>query len=209
MRTLAWPLRRRCRRGYLLVFTLSAAIWPWGPAEAVANPPKSRLTAVDLKICKRIAIQKQGGHKDGGAWRCPGLPGYPVYFAEGDLRQMLAFGSDGERRRSASQTLGPFNTIFEGKVRPTIEWRVAPDAKGQDRPYATIVRYHISRDGEKGEALVITKVNTEVSCQLAVVDATANENAIAVAREWADANARALPCPQEPVVLGRSGKGPL
>ena len=178
------------------------------PLESRASALKSSLTVIDTHACRQVRK-----HRDGGAWRCPGLPGYPVYFAEGDDRQMLSFGSIPERRRSATQTLTPFNTIFEGapaaRTRATIEWRVTADAKGQPRPFATIVRFHTAREGGKGEVLVITKVDAKVSCQLAVVDALANDDAMALAREWSDANARLLPCPQTPQVLGKAGRSPM
>src|SRR5262249_44714849 len=76
-------------------------------AAASANPVKSLYTTVDLKSCKQIKH-----HRDGGAWRCEGLPGFPVYVAEGDLRQFVSVGAAPEKRRAATQTLGPFNSIF-------------------------------------------------------------------------------------------------
>lgn len=173
------------------------------PASAV-DLNKSRLTSVDLTACKR-----QSRHADGGAWLCPGLRGYPVYFAEGDLRQMMAFGPSPRQRRSATQTFGAFNTIFAGKRRPTIEWRVESMADGRVEPFATIVRYYTSREGEKGEALVITKVTPKESCRLAVIDARGNEDAMVMARSWANAEARKRTCPETPEVLGKPGKGPL
>lgn len=173
------------------------------PAVAV-NAPKSRLTVIDLKTCKQLAT-----HKDGGAWRCPGLAGYPVYVAEGDLRFMLAFGPAPEKRRSATQTIAAFNTPFEGKQRPTIEWRVQRNPSGRETPFATIVRYHTRRDGKTGDVLVITKVDVRDSCQLARIDAAANLDAIAIARAWADAEARKASCPEEPQTLGKSGSSPM
>ena len=43
---------------------------------------KSRLSAIELKQCR--VLRK---HSDGGAWLCRGIRGFPVYFAEGDLRR--------------------------------------------------------------------------------------------------------------------------
>ena len=191
-------------RTALVVVTAMTAAAMLAAEVADANPLKSRLTAIDLKACNLISR-----HRDGAAWRCQGLPGYPVYIAEGDLRQLLSFGIAAEHRRSATQTLAPFNTIFEGKIRPTIEWRIVTDVRGRELPYATIVRYHTSREGAKGEVLVITKVDAQVSCQLAMVDAAANDDAMALAREWADQNARKLACPDKPAVLGKAGKSPM
>lgn len=172
------------------------------PAPAV-DLNKSRLTAVEPDKCRKIRR-----HRDGDAWLCPGIAGYPVYFAEGDLRQMLAFGPAPQRRRSATQTLGPFNSIFQGRRRAMIEWRVEHDIRRRTVPYATIVRYFTSRDGDKGEMLVITKVDPKQSCQLAVIDARTNADAMALARAWAIAEARKRDCPEEPVVLGQPAKEP-
>ncbi len=165
---------------------------------------KSLLTAIELKKCEQIRK-----HKDGGAWRCLGMRGYPVYFAEGDLRQMMAFGPSPEKRRSATQTLGAFNTIFDGKRRPTIEWRVEQLLNGRIVPFATIVRFHTSLEGVKGEVLVITKVDAAQSCHVAVIDAQANPDAMAMARTWAIAEARKRTCPDTPEVLGAKGKSPM
>lgn len=173
-------------------------------AAGAVNAPKALLTAIDLKACKQVAK-----HRDGGAWRCPGLPGYPVYVAEGDLRFMLAFGPTPEKRRSATQTLGAFNTLFDGRQRPTIEWRVQRGPTGRETPFATIVRYHTKRDGQSGDVLVITKVDAQTSCQLAKIDATANPDAMATARAWADEEARKASCPDQPLTLGKAGNSPM
>ncbi len=165
---------------------------------------KSQLTSIELKQCR---VHQR--HKDGNAWICPGLEGWPVYIAEGDLRQMMAFGPKPEARKSAGQTLGAFNSIFHGKSRPTIEWRLEQDARRRLVPYATIVRYHTSRNGSRGEALVVTKVDAADSCRLAVIDARANPDAMAIARSWTIAEARKRACPDEPVVLGKVGRGPM
>lgn len=182
---------------------LAAVLCLGGTAEAV-DLNKSRLTSIELKKCRQISR-----HRDGGAWICPGIRGYPIYFAEGDLRHMMGFGPNPRKRRSATQTLGPFNSIFEGKVRPTIEWRVERDARGRIVPFATIVRYHTSRDGQDSNVLVVTKVDAKDSCQVAIIDARANEDAMAIARAWAIAEARKMSCPDTPIALGKPGKGTM
>lgn len=182
---------------------LAVLTFPFGPAGAV-DLNKSRLTTIDLKSCRQVLR-----HKDGGAWNCAGLRGWPVYVAEGDLRQMLGFGPAPHKRRSATQSLAAFNTIFDGKGRATVEWRVENDARGRGVPFATIVRYHTSRDGAKGEALVVTKVDAGNSCQLAVIDANANPDAMAIARAWAITEAKKRACPDTPITLGKVGKGPI
>lgn len=174
-----------------------------GDAAAV-DLQMSRLTAIDLPSYRQISR-----HRQGGAWRCPGLRGFPVYFAEGDLRHFLAFGPSPEKRRSATQTLAPFNSVFQGKRRSTVEWRVERLVNGRIAPFATIVRYYTSLDGADGEVLVVTKVDEKQSCQLALIDARANANAMAMARSWAIAEARKRSCPEAPEVLGVKGKGPM
>ena len=171
---------------------------------AAVDLHKSRLSTIELGKCRQIRK-----HRDGGAWLCPGLAGWPVYLAEGDQRQMLAFGPNPRARTSATQSLGAFNTVLEGRRRPTIEWRVELDGKGRPVPYATIVRFRTSRDGETGEVLVVTKVDAKDSCRLAVIDARANADAMAVARAWAVSEARRRPCPDAPEVLGTPGQSPL
>lgn len=188
---------------HTLIVALGLIVGGFSAAGAV-NAPKALLTAIDLNSCRQIAKQP-----DGGAWRCPGLPGYPVYVAEGDLRFMLAFGPAPEKRRSATQTLGAFNTIFDGKQRPTIEWRVQRGPTGRETPFATIVRYHTKRETQTGDVLVITKVDAHTSCQLAKIDAKANPDAMAMARAWADEEARRAGCPEQPQTLGKTGNGPM
>ena len=192
-------------RAIFLGLVSSLAALSASSATAVAvDLNKSRLTTIDLKECRRLSK-----NRDGGAWLCPGLRGYPIYLAEGDLRQMLGFGSAPQKRTSSTQTLNSFNTIFDGKRRPTVEWRVESDVRGRIVPFATIVRFHTSRDDAKGEVLVVTKVDAKESCRLAVIDALANPDAMAIARTWAIAEAKKRQCPATPTVLGASGKGPM
>jgi hypothetical protein len=175
-----------------------------GPAPAVANPVKSLYTTVDVKVCKKIKR-----HRDGGAWRCEGLAGYPVYFAEGDLRHFVSVGANPEKRRAATQTLGAFNSIFEKRGRrATIEWRF--NRRGERKlPYAIIVRFHTSRDGQDGDVLVVSKVSDTETCHVAYIDALANQDAIALARHIADKQAKTFDCHQEPHTEGAMGRSPM
>jgi len=176
----------------------------FGAAPVSANPVKSLYTTVELKTCKPIK-----SHPHGGAWLCEGLGGLPVYVAEGDLRQFLSVGTNAQSRRAATQTLGAFNTIFEkGSDRATIEWRF--DRRGDRQiPYATIVRFHTSRDGRKGDVLVVLKVGPAETCHVAYIDALANSDAIALARQVADVEAKAFDCRREPHAEGAGGKSPM
>src|SRR5262249_3409421 len=81
-----------------------------------------------------------------------------------------------------TQTLGAVNSMFDkGSDRATIEWRF--DRRGDKQiPYAIIVRFHTSRDGRKGDVLVVSKVGLADTCHVAYIDALANSDAIALAR---------------------------
>jgi len=178
--------------------------WLLGAAAVSANPVKSLYTTVELKTCKPMS-----GHPHGGAWLCEGLSGLAVYVAEGDLRQFLSVGANAEKRRAATQTLGAVNSMFDkGSDRATIEWRF--DRRGdKEIPYATIVRFHTSRDGRKGDVLVVLKVGPADTCHVAYIDALANSDAIALARHVADTQAKGFDCRQEPHAEGAGGKSPM
>jgi hypothetical protein len=184
-----------------LLLTAVAALLP---AAGHANPLKSQYTTIDLKSCTRLKA-----HADGSAWRCPGLPGYPVYVAEGDLRTFVSAGANAEKRRAAEQTLGPFNTIFPaGSRRTTLEWRF--NRKGDAVvPYAIILRYYTRNDTGRGEVLVVTKVSPAQTCQVAYIDALATPEPIVLAHKIADETARTFDCGKEPVTAGPTGKSPL
>jgi hypothetical protein len=197
------PVRKeKMVRALAFVVAVAAGLVPAAPA--TSNPVKSLYTTVDLKVCKRIKR-----HRDGGAWLCEGLPGYPVFVAEGDLRQFVSAGTDADKRRAATQTLGAFNSIFErGSDRATIEWRFVRRGERQI-PYAIIVRFHTSADGRRGDVLVVSKVGASDTCHVAYVDALANDDAIALARRLADEKARTFDCSQEPRAEGATGRSPM
>jgi hypothetical protein len=189
-------------RRMIMAAVLVAASLPGAGAQA--NPVKSLYTTIDLKECKQVKR-----HRDGNAWECPGLPGFPVYIAEGDLRQFVSVGTNPERRRAARQTLGPFNTIFEaGGHRATVEWRF--DRKGDRQiPYAAIIRFHTKNEEGRGDVLVVFKVMEYDTCHVAYVDALANEEPAALARRIADREARNFDCSRPPRAEGARGKSPM
>ena len=193
VRSLAWAM--------VLGGCLAPAL---GHAPAAANPVKSLYTTVELRKCKRV-----NRHRDGGAWLCNGLAGLQVYVAEGDLRQFLSVGSDPQKRRAATQTLGAFNSIFErGSNRATIEWRF--NRRGERQvPYAVIVRFHTSQEGRRGDVLVVSKVSPTETCHVAYIDALANSDAITLARLVADKQAKAFDCRNEPHTEGATGNSPM
>jgi hypothetical protein len=182
----------------LLLVALSGA-----GAEAV-QPVKSLYTALDISQCEPAP-----GDRSAAARLCAGLPGYPVYVAEGCQRTFLSVGQDANKRRAARQTLRAFNTLFDKRgQRSTIEWRFVVRAT-LPVPYATIVRYFTEGPKGAGEVLVVTRVTDREACHVAYVDALANPDAIVLAREIADTIARQEQCPVEPVVRGAAGRSPM
>jgi hypothetical protein len=172
-------------------------------AEAI-QPVKSLYTALDFSQCEPVP-----GERSGEARLCAGLPGYPVYVAEGRRGTYLSVGPDANKRQAARQTLRAFNTLFDKRgQRSTIEWRFVV-RNAQPVPYATIVRYFTESPAGAGEVLVVTRVTDRETCHVAYVDALANLDAIVLARKLADTVARQETCPPEPAVQGAAGRSPM
>jgi hypothetical protein len=202
---LASSFRRR-GRGFVPRLAMSAvvAVLFVVPLQA-QDATRSVYTTIDLKACK--VLRKSS--PEGASWRCPGLPGYPLYVAEGDDRFFVSAGLEPEKRRAAKQTLKPFNTIFPaGTVRATVEWRI-PRTSRKAPPYATIVRYYTSSEAAKGQVLVVSKLTPTEACHAALIDADANADAIERARLAADTTVRSFNCNATPAIEGASGKAPL
>ena len=185
--------------GGLAVLALAGTV-----GTAVAREPTSLYTTIDLNECRILRR-----HADGNTWSCKGLPGFPVLYGEGDLRAFVSVGTNPDKRKAAEQTLGPFNSIFVGGTkRATIEWRVHNDGK-KAVPHATILRYFTRNDSGEGEVLVIMKVSDRETCQAAIIDALAEREAIALARQVADGAVREFPCKDDPETHGKTGKSPF
>lgn len=175
------------------------------PSDAVAvHPAKSLYTALDLSHC-----ETQETAPAGRKLKCEGLPGYPVFVAAGGPRSFLSVGRDAWSKHAAKQTLRPLNTLFKDhRRRATLEWQfVIRDSK--PAPYAMIVRYFTHSGSKRGEVLVVTRVSDEDVCHVAYIDAIANPNAIALARQIADERARQFNCGSEPLRVGASGASPM
>ncbi len=191
----------RARAGVLATILYIGA---WACAHpANANPLKSLYTTLELASCRRVEQ-----HADGHSWICAGLDGYPVRVAEGDQRTFVSVGDEAGRHRAAEQTLASFNSIFDAKhARATLEWRIVRQ-NGRPVPFATILRYFTLAGGRQGEVLVVTRVASGQSCHVAHIDALANPDAIAIARQIADTTARRFDCKSAPDVRGRRSKSP-
>lgn len=174
-------------------------------AAAPAGAQESAYTELDVDNCPVLEKHEESG---GISWLCAGYGGMPLYVAEGDLRYFISYGVNHKDKLAATQTLPPFNGI--GKV---MEWRLEQTARGL-KPYATILRYHTDSDADgtlrKGEVLVVSKVAVEEACHVAYVDARANKDANALARQAADTLARGFACGKDEArVVGASGVSPM
>jgi len=135
------------------------------------------------------------------------LKGYPVHFAEGDLRHMVQFGHIGSIE-GQWESFSQFNHIND-----TVEWRL-----NKNLPYAAILRWFIENSNEngeysnelKGQVLVVSTVASHASpqsCVVGYVDARANKNANAIARNVADKFARGFKCGTDtPKFHGKRGE---
>ena len=143
---------------------------------AAAQEYKSEYTDVDLSSCTLLEADDMGG-----VWACPGLRGYPLMIAEGDLRMYVSYGFNAGSEKAAEQTLPPFN-----RLGAKMEWLLyANDASAP--PVATILRWYTQREAgdEEGQVLVVTQLAAGATCQIAWIDARANKKANELARQAA------------------------
>lgn len=177
----------------LAVPLLAAVALPLLPAAAAAQQVDSAYTDVNLDQCSVITADDFGA-----TWACPGYKGIPVMIGEGDLRFFVSYGLKSTDEKAASQTLPPFNYLG-----PKIEWRLS-NAEGGWKPFATILRYYTQAepDEPEGQVLVVTKLEMGATCHVAYIDARANSNANAMARDAADELAPDFDCDDEPEIIG-------
>jgi hypothetical protein len=90
------------------------------------------------------------------------------------------------------------------------------ETRGRGRPFAAIVRWNTflldARDtpdkAVRGQVLVVTRLSPGGVCHIGYVDALANGNANALARNIADERARAFDCgTDKPIIFGATGPG--
>jgi hypothetical protein len=189
-------------KGVCTLVGIALAMMPLG-----AQASQSVYTDVDLDHCKSLSQPSDDQPGDFVSLQCKGYKDYPLYYAEGDLRQTVHFGHlDKEIVDQAFETFGPFNYI--GKK---VEWRL--DDKGQ--PYAAIVRYFIQNANpdtampdkpHEGQVLVISRVgqpHDKRGCVVGYVDALKNPEPNVLARKVADEMAVKFVCGKDrPVFHG-------
>lgn len=156
---------------------------------AVAGGASSTYTSFDLKHCKALSAANSA-EEWGGSSLCPGLGSLNIYFAEGDLRTMVAFGTAPATHCAATQSFGGFNSAST-----KVEWRLR-----DGKPVATILRWTVSYDPNDSEKtktwLVVTKLEAKNSCRVAAVEG-ALPDANQKARDAADKLAAAFNCAKD------------
>jgi hypothetical protein len=137
---------------------------------------QSEYTDVDIAQCTML-----GSDEMGAVWACPGLKGYPVMIAEGDLRMFVSYGFGAGEEKASEETLPPFN-----RLGAKMEWLRSTE-DDTSPPVATILRWYTQREtGEpESQVLVVTQLKPGATCHIAYVDATANKNANEMARKAA------------------------
>jgi len=193
-------------KAYNMRLTLLAATTLVALAQpSLAADVTGAYTKIDFeKTCKVIEEIKEGGSV---SMRCEGYRDYVVHFAEGDLRHAVRFGYIDKNAAAIWQSFGQWNQIGT-----TVEWRLAAG-----KPFAAILRWFIENTDDEGSAdpnkvgqvLVVSRVGQpedKQSCVVGYVDALANRNANAMARELADSHAVSFECGKDtPAYHGTRG----
>lgn len=192
------------------VFWMLAMLGAWalpGPAHA-DGAVTSAYSRLDIdKGCSRTSSGEAGA-----SFVCEGFAGYPIHFAEGDLRESVFFGHVGSWHEDAWESFTGFNSVND-----TVEWRLRDGV-----PFAAILRWFIEHpDPDTGDfdaarrrqVLVVSRVAQPEDgdgCVVGYVDALANGDANSLAREVADRLAEDFTCREdEPRFHGERGPGIL
>ncbi|VAW19118.1 hypothetical protein MNBD_ALPHA12-731 [hydrothermal vent metagenome] len=171
----------------LLVLVLSALFFS-APSHAASFD--SVYTKLDLNDCKQIPYSATEV-ADGASYACMGYDNTLVYVAEGDLRMFVSYGLNALKEKAAQQTLPAFNTIND-----TLEWRLIYE-NGKWQPFATILRWYTQSgdpSSQKGEILVVTKLEPGNVCHVAYINARLVPEANKIARDIADKTVAGFNC---------------
>ena len=162
-----------------------------GATAAMAQTIDSAYTSIDLEKCQSVPPATFGDDSNDSAyWACLGYDNSLVLVSEGDLRMFVSYGDNAINEDSWHQTLPQFNNLND-----TLEWRLK-QVNGKWVPFATIVRYFTDPGdgGDKGEVLVVTKLEPGNTCHVAYIDAKLTPNANEIARQFADQFAEDFNC---------------
>lgn len=175
-----------------LVAVLAAGVSAGGWAQEM----RSEYSEIDLEDCTTVFV-----YEAGAGWACPGLRGFPLLVAERDLRFVVSFGFSAFDEKAFEQRFMRFNSTGV-----TLEWLVAEDDEMGPIPVAAIQRFYLDgyEEGDRpDEVLVVTRIEEGNTCQVAHIDAHANPEANALAREAAAELLPGFDCAsQDPVRVG-------
>ena len=127
-------------------------------------------------------------------YRCPGVFDVDVWFSIGDARWTVSF----HKERPTGLVLNQgFNQAHHPDLQ--VEWRF-----DGNQPMAALQLWRFYDEaGELDDgAWVITKIDSNEICHMGFVDRLENEDALALARQFADASARDFSCADEPQWIG-------
>lgn len=129
-------------------------------------------------------------------YRCPGVADVDVWFSIGDARWTVSF----HPTRPTGLVLDQgFNRAHHPDLR--VEWRF-----DGNRPMAALQLWRFYDDaGDLDDgAWVITKIDGDEVCHMGFVDSLENEDPLALARQFADANAQTHSCADNPLWIGNA-----
>jgi hypothetical protein len=174
----------------LAVLTLCALIQT-ATAQAV--------TSIDTELvkgrCRFIADDGEVGHY--ALKRCPGLAGSRVYTEAGVHSVSLSFQWG---RRKA------LDVVKSDSIGTKLEWR-GTGSRVRFKPHAVIVTVVVKDyDADKNHNMLgVLRMEPHNACLMAVVDETANKDALKLARTAADQEAAAFSCKGgKPKLVGAS-----
>jgi hypothetical protein len=159
------------------------------------------VTSIDTELVKGRCcfIDDDGEVGDYALKRCPGLAGARVYTDARVMRVSLSFRWG---KAKAEDVVSGYS------LGTKLEWHGVKSKQGF-KPYAVIVRV-IVRDDETDKTynvLGVIRMEARNACLFAVVDEAENEDALALARKTADAEAPTLDCAEyRPRIVGTASQ---
>jgi len=156
---------------------------------AHAQAIDSVYTDLDLGNCTTTS-----GSDHVGSWNCPGFGGVSVLVHQKHDGLFVEFGADAAGGSDAPNVHVPGADRFGAKI----EWRVVM-RDGEWHPFATILRwYHATGEENRArQSLIVTRVSSEQTCQVAIVMVDLVFEANQVARDQADALGFTFDCKHE------------
>jgi uncharacterized membrane-anchored protein len=172
-------------------------------SNAQAQGSASRTVSFDVDQCPLIEEHPENSTY---IWHCVTPEKFEFYIAESDLNFHIGYGPKGTEQKAFRQDLPAFH-----HKKNQAEFLFRP---GEEKPHAVILRYttvgatdlNTGKQAEKGQLVVVTKIEGEEACHTAYIDAAANPDADALAKKAVEASGVFDCAKDEPKVLGKKGK---